>query len=565
MDDPVVELARKRFGIPYLYPYQRLVMANILDAAEDTAAEDTAAARSDEPDKPDRVRQVVILPTGAGKSLCFQLPSLLCPGPTLVVYPLLGLMSDQLRSLERRGIGATLLRGGQEPTERSAALEAVRSRSTPLIIANPEILAAPAVAEALAGAGIFHFVIDEAHSVAEWGDTFRPSYLELGRIAERIAPRVVTAFTATASPPVLGRLAEVLFGGVPYRLVMGSADRPNIRYEVRPALSMFRELRRAVAESEKPLIVFVASRTGSQLLAERLRDDMPGLDTRFYHAGLSSPERAAMERWFMDSTDGVLCATCAYGMGMDKPNVRTVIHYGPSSSPEAYAQESGRAGRDGQPAAAVLIREALPSDYRGSDDRGDGSGDTIGPANESAAGLATGPTTGAAGRKALMAAYAASTTGCRRAFLLRVLTGDPAVSTACSGCDACDGTAMARAPGSAELGTLVRSHPRRFDRDGAADLLTEGHGRGLPVLREALDGWSAEEAVEAIARADKSGLVRVIGRGPWKGRLTVGKPASGWACRRAGSSRSTWWAPAREPVWPSCGVSGAGDAGRHVP
>jgi ATP-dependent DNA helicase RecQ len=229
-DDPIGAYAAERFGVSYLYPYQRLVIANALDSAGAAAGDDGPA------------RQVVILPTGSGKSLCFQLPAALLPGPTVVVYPLLGLMADQARRLEGTGLAAVTLRGGLSGDERRDALEKIRSGVARVVITNPETLRAPGVTEAIAEAKPSHFVIDEAHCVAEWGDSFRPAYLSLGEAIEAVAPRAVTAFTATASPPVLERVAELLFRNEPYRLVAGAPDRPNIRYSVRPAFGVSRHL-----------------------------------------------------------------------------------------------------------------------------------------------------------------------------------------------------------------------------------------------------------------------------------------------------------------------------------
>jgi ATP-dependent DNA helicase RecQ len=504
--DPVAEYALAHFGIAYLYPYQRLVIANVLDSLDAVDGETE--------------RQVVILPTGAGKSLCFQLPAALCPGPTLVMYPLLGLMADQRRRLEAAGIATVVIKGGMTATDKDEAFSLIRLGTTRLILANPEIVAVPDILNRLANVGIHHFVVDEAHCIAEWGDSFRPAYRYLGDVIRAINPRVVTAFTATASPPILARLAHVLFGDAPYRLIAGMPDRPGIRYEVRPTLCMSREIICVLASLPRPALVFVRSRAGTELLAESLRARLPCIDTRFYHAGLDRIERAELEAWFMASTDGVLCATCAYGMGMDKSDIRTVIHYGPPASIEAYMQESGRAGRDGRPAFAVLLHEIR-------DDR-EMDGISPGKIMDGSAVVAEQPATDekqlsgdemAKRRADMMQSYATSALGCRRTFLLSALGHPDATSVACHSCDRCDGTSVEIADGVAEIQALARRHPRRFtSRQASAFAVGDPSSIGA-ALRGSMHEWRAEEAHEAMEKAVAAGFIGRLRRGPWQQRL----------------------------------------------
>lgn len=500
--DPVTEYAREGFGIQYLYPYQRLVVANVMDAMD---YEDSGEAAN----------QVVILPTGAGKSLCFQLPAALCPGPTLVVYPLLGLMADQERRLASTGIAVVVIRGGMTATEREAAFKAIESGVARIIIANPEILAVPSVIKVLAAAKVFHFVIDEAHCIAEWGDGFRPAYLELGAAIQAISPRVVTAFTATASPPILERVTEVLFVDRSYRLIAGAPDRPNIRYEVQPALSMRRAVRMAASSRQRPMIIFAASRSGVEILAEDLRALFPRIDTRFYHAGLEKTERTALEHWFMASNDGVLCSTCAYGMGMDKPNIKTVVHFGPPSSVEAYLQESGRAGRDGQPCNALLLRKAVPEDY----------GLPVEVARNNGSLIDDRKSRIMAARARTMYDYATGSYDCRRSFLLRALGSDATADIACSGCDVCEGSSTTRGEGSKEACEVAEKHARRFRPRELAAFLAGKPGSRISELFGTLGNWQADEVEEAVSQAIATGLLDVRCRQPWKDRITTGKRA----------------------------------------
>jgi len=302
--DPVAELARDQFGIDYLFPLQRMAIANILDAMETE----------------ERVRQLVLFPTGFGKSLCFQLPALLAPGPSVVIYPLLALMNDQKKSLEKRKIPCAVFRGGMEESERKAQCDAVSGGSAKIVITNPECLATPRLREFLSGAHIFHMAIDEAHCVSEWGETFRPSYLKLGECIEAIKPRVVSAFTATASPTVAEAIARYIFGAEVFSLVTADIDKPNIRYSVEATLAPVHTLLRLVRTKPKPLIVFDQSRNGVRRICEIIRDNTT-IDARFYHAGLTREEKNATETWFMESADGVLAATCAYGMPY-VPNIK---------------------------------------------------------------------------------------------------------------------------------------------------------------------------------------------------------------------------------------------------
>ena len=234
MAEPVAELARKQFGIDYLFPLQRMSIANVLDAVDSEAP----------------IRQLVLFPTGFGKSICFQLPALFAPGPTVIVYPLLALMNDQKNSLDRRGIPSAVFRGGMKDGDWRTQCEAVKSGKAKIVITNPECLATPKLKEFLAGAGIFHLAIDEAHCVSEWGETFRPSYLKLGECIETLKPKALSAFTATASPVVADAIAQYLFGSKTFLLLSADIDKPNIRYSVEYTMSPFHTLLRLVFENK---------------------------------------------------------------------------------------------------------------------------------------------------------------------------------------------------------------------------------------------------------------------------------------------------------------------------
>jgi ATP-dependent DNA helicase RecQ len=482
--DPVDALAFSRLGIGYLYPVQRFVVANVIEGHP----------------------QIVILPTGAGKSLCFQLPALLLPRPTLVLMPLLSLLSDQMRKLSSGGVPVACLRGGLPVEEKRRLWDGLQSGAIRLVLATPEACLAEPNLSALRACHIGHLVVDEAHCVSEWGDTFRPAYKEVGRLARELGIVMISAFTATASREVIARIKDTLFGEGEVRVVAGGADRPGITYAVQPILSRGHALANLAMTAEKPLLVFCHTRNDTERAAREMRATRPELPVRFYHAGLSREERSAVEEWFLSSHDGALTATCAYGLGVDKPDIRTVAHIDVPQSVEAYLQESGRAGRDGNRARAVLL---VSRDQAGFADRIDD------PVSRQ--------------RYLRMMEYAAGPQRCRRNALLSLI-GEEHV--ACAGCDVCDGTADADPPGRREILSFVSRHTRRFTPIEAADILSARQGprawRGfndcVPGFA-ALRGWNNEQVGEAIDDLLAAGALRAPRRGPWKGRLTSGRIA----------------------------------------
>lgn len=512
--DPVVDAARLRFGIEYLFPWQRLVIANILDAVQAaTEKREKEAEAGDlddgiDEDGENRGRQIVLLPTGAGKSLCFQIPALFFPQPTLVIFPLLALMADQERRLRSVGLDPVIFRGQQDEAEREklfARLEGTDGKeSARVVIANPEVLASGPVLDRIARAGIAHLAIDEAHCVSEWGDTFRPAYLDLVRVIDRVKPLAVTAFTATASPAVLERTAEVLFAGRAH-IVRGEADRPNIAYSVNLCHAKEAALVREVAKRKRPIVIFCATRGGTERMAILLRETFRDEEIKFYHAGLSREEKSEVETWFHGHESAILTATCAWGLGIDKKNVRTVIHRDVPPSSEAYAQESGRAGRDGQSAEAVLLWS--PRDAS-----------RIGALPDLAR------------MRAATLARFADGTRCRREVLLEAL-GDPRAGDgaaegeriACSGCDVCDGTAALKARDGALVLSYIRRNRRCYSRETIAENLATTGNRvdrergGYPV-------WKHTDFLGIIRDLEAANEVRELDCWPWKGMMTVIRP-----------------------------------------
>jgi ATP-dependent DNA helicase RecQ len=520
--DSLGEAAKRLFNLSYLFPYQRLVITNILEAADaaglgirwpevpegegagtsEPSGEDARQEKGEDPesaepeDRGSLGRQIVILPTGAGKSLCFQLPAMLLEGPTLVIYPILSLMADQERRLKERGFEPVLLRGGQSPGERQEIWDTISSGKGRFIIANPEVLLSPQVLAKLRELKIIHVVIDEAHCVSEWGESFRPSYLRLGEIIEaagktagNILP-LVTAFTATASAPVLEKIGTYVFGESGARRIVGNPDRSNIRYAALGCMLRNPTVRDLILKNERPAIVFCSSRPGTQTLARYLRNELAESEIRFYHAGLSREEKTEIEDWFFKSPRGVLVSTCAYGMGVDKANIRTVIHRDCPPSVEAYLQESGRAGRDGSLSRAILL---------------------WGPDDESAQKRAK--TQAARSRLLDLMTYARNTGSCRRQALLKLLNYEgEGESPESECCDVCQGRARGVLREEEALLGFFRKNPRRYTLAEAARVLS----------RSALS-WSEEEAKQAINILLGEHKLRRLGNFLWKNTLTPGR------------------------------------------
>src|SRR4051812_20471643 len=303
---------------------------------------------------------LVVMPTGSGKSLCYQLPGLVRDDLTIVVSPLVALMQDQVEALHARGFGdrVALVNAQQDSYANSDALARAVSGELRLLYVAPERFSSPGFVQRIAEARVGLFVVDEAHCVSQWGHDFRPDYFRLADAARYLGAGAIVASTATATPRVAADIVGRLSLRDPVRVATGF-DRPNLAFAVaRPAphekLPMLVELLRR--EDARPAIVYAGTRAGSEEIAEHLTAEL-GEPAAAYHAGIERSERAEVQRRFLGDHVRVIVATNAFGMGVDKPNVRTVVHASVPSSLEAYYQEAGRAGRDGEPARAVLLAE----------------------------------------------------------------------------------------------------------------------------------------------------------------------------------------------------------------
>ena len=297
---------------------------------------------------------LVVLPTGGGKSLCYQLPALLSEGLTLVVSPLIALMKDQVDVLRARGAPVAVFHSLQTAAERAETLERLRSGNCRLLYVAPERFRAAGFAEVLGGLRVDRFAIDEAHCLSQWGHDFRPDYLRLGEAIRELGRPPVAAFTATATPVVRRDIVEHLGLRDPVVRVSGFA-RPNLSFRVRRVSGEAEKLEATgnLVRRWKTGIVYCATRKRVEKVSSELVEQ--GVSVISYHGGMEGGAREAAQNRFMDRQFDVAVATNAFGMGIDRADVRFVLHYELPGSPEAYYQEAGRAGRDGEPAVCELL------------------------------------------------------------------------------------------------------------------------------------------------------------------------------------------------------------------
>ena len=499
--DEVQQVALKSFGIKYLYPWQRIVIANILDAVKSQEltsfyqkqVENGELSREElneivyDQDGNQRGKQIVLLPTGAGKSLCFLVPSLLIDGPTLILYPLLALMSDQQRRMEEGNMDIVVFKGQQSQEVRKQNFEKLKN-GTKVILANPEVLQSENLLEEIAKFNIKHIAIDEAHCVSEWGDTFRPAYTTVGNIIKKLGNPVVTAFTATASPSVLERISQIMFDGKAH-ILRSESDRPNIIYHVVKTATKEKTALEYAEKSEKPLIVFCSTRKRAENLSKTFAEYFGYDKVKFYHAGLEKSEKDKIEKWFYPKTDAILCSTCAFGMGVDKKDIRTVIHLDPPPTAESYIQEAGRGGRDGKISNAILLwsYENKTSALKF-------------PENS---------------RERVLHKFAESKS-CRRQILLDALGGEQAV---CSGCDNCFGTSIHYTEDEKIALKFIKRFNKNFTIEEMEQKLQDVFNQKNSENKK-LRYWEIYDVRQIIKSLFEQGKIKVC-KFPWKKKIKI--------------------------------------------
>jgi ATP-dependent DNA helicase RecQ len=413
-------MLRDAFGYEAFRPGQERAMTAVL-AARDT---------------------LVVLPTGGGKSLCFQVPALLLPGLTVVVSPLISLMKDQVDALTSRGLPATFINSSLSYGEVSDRLSRAQRGEWRLLYVAPERFDGGSAGERLAAAGVSLLAVDEAHCISDWGHDFRPSYRRVRAIRRALGDPPTIALTATATPAVRRDIAEQLGLRNPETVVTGF-DRRNLHYHVirtRNDAEKDATLIELLKTHPGQAVVYVTTRKAVDRLANAL--ETAGLPARGYHGGQEDELRQAAQDDFMSERVRAIVATNAFGMGIDKANVRLVVHHTMPGSLEAYYQEAGRAGRNGQRANCVLLhafQDRFTHEFLIDNPRplsADGRGDSV-------VERVIDPATEARRRHAdlekldVMQRYAYAKS-CRRTFILRYF-GDPAAPGQCDGCDNCLG------------------------------------------------------------------------------------------------------------------------------
>lgn len=505
MEDELLAALQARFGHTAFRPGQREVVCSVLEGRP----------------------TIAVLPTGAGKSLCYQLPAVLCPGTAVVISPLIALMKDQVDALRARGIAAARITSADAAAERRDAEARLAAGALDLIYVAPERLRSESFLQALSHAKLALVAVDEAHCVSEWGHDFRPDYLRIKPLLERLRPPRLAAFTATATPELRDELGVALGMEEPALFVRGF-NRPNIHLRVQRArnetdrLHTLENLVRG-RDGVGPALVYVATRKQAEHAAAALA--AAGFAARHYHAGMDGAARHAVQEDFLGNRVDAMVATNAFGMGIDKPDVRLLVHLALPASLEAYYQEVGRAGRDTQPALAVLLytfRDARTQEFLIQRD----DAETELELDPGASAARASYREGALRRLQRMLRYAAGST-CRRRTILDYF-GDPDAANFLDGCGSCDRCLAAdsdRQPLDETRQTLVRMAlsgvARAGGRVGRGRIAAMLAGRDTQAVRQLgfhrlstfglLEAHERNWIMDLLDALEEAGLVRTHG------------------------------------------------------